>query len=310
MTSAVEVVNLRKSYGKLVAVDDVSFTVRPRTVFGIVGPNGAGKTTTIECLEGLRKPDDGKVSVLGMNPFAERARLFRKVGVQLQESSLYNRIRAREALKLFASLYDRPLAPDQILEDLGLKEKANTYYDRLSGGQKRKLLAALALVGNPELVLLDEPTTGLDPQSRRSFWATLRKFRDNGLTILLTTHDLQEAEEECDMVCLFERGKIVALGHPSALLREYGLGMRVTIPVKGISAENRQSLAGHPNLTRFEVVDDRAYLYGTGDDFVPSLTSTLREMGVNDVAIRPARLEDLYLILTGRGYSQEGEQSH
>ncbi len=301
MAPVVEVFRLRKSYGDLVAVEDVSFSVPPGSIFGMVGPNGAGKTTTVQCIVGLRLPDSGEISVLGMNPISDRPKMFRWVGVQFQEDTMYKRIRVREALKLFSSMYEQPLPPDQLLEEFGLKEKANSYFGELSGGEKRKLLAALALVGNPKLVILDEPTTGLDPQSRYNFWATLRKLRDKGLTVLLTTHNMQEAEEECDTVCIIDRGKIIAIGAPRDLLQQYGLGTLVTASTKDLSIE-RQMFTCCPNLTRFELVDDRVYLYGTGDDFVSSVLQTLQELGVRDMTVRPARLEDLYLILTGRGY--------
>jgi len=305
MMSVVKVSNLRKSYGSLVAVDNVSFSIQSRAIFGIVGPNGAGKTTIVECIEGLRSPEDGKISVLGMDPRSARERMFKQVGVQLQEYTMYKRIRAREALKLFASMYKQPLSPEQLLEEFELKERANSYYDQLSGGEKRKLLTALALVGNPELVILDEPTTGLDPHSRYRFWVTLRRFRDNGLTILLTTHNMQEAEEVCDVVCVIDSGRIVAMGTPKDLLQKYGLGTCVTAKVKDLTID-RQIFA-KINPTRLELIDDgTVHLYGTGDDFLSRALQILGELGAHDVTSRSANLEDLYFILIGREYKPEG----
>jgi ABC-2 type transport system ATP-binding protein len=305
MNPVVEVINLRKTYGEVVAVDGVSFSVEPQMIFTLVGPNGAGKTTTVECIEGLRSPDSGKIRVLGMDPFSQRSRIFRQVGVQLEKDTMYPRIRVKEALRLFASMYENPLSPDQLLKDFDLQDKASVYYDKLSGGQKHKLLTALALIGNPELVILDEPTTGLDPHSRRGLWVTLRKFREDGLTILLTTHNMKEAEEESDVVCIIDHGKIVAMGPPRKLLQESGLEMRIVAPIKGSSIE-RKMFANHPNVTKVEIFGDKIYIYGKGKDFSTSITQMLQAQGVFNLVVRQAGLEDLYLSLTGKEYRREG----
>jgi ABC-2 type transport system ATP-binding protein len=305
MQSAVEVVHLKKSYGSVRAVEDVSFTVAPGAIFGLVGPNGAGKTTTVECIEGLRSPDAGQVRVLGLEPVRDRFQLYRSLGVQLQENSLYNHIGAREALRLFGSFFESALPPDRLLQEFGLEDKADTWYGKLSGGQKRKLLTALALVGRPRLVLLDEPTTGLDPQSRIDFWDVLRRYRQEGLTVVLTTHDLLEAEEHCDQVCVVDQGRVVALGTPSRLISGHRLGIRVAARRPG-NGFDPAALAAHPAVTRVEVLEDRLYAFGEGDGFPGDVFQLLRSRGVEDVSSRQANLEDLYLILTGRGYRKEG----
>jgi ABC-2 type transport system ATP-binding protein len=305
MQPAVEVDHLKKSYGPVRAVEDVSFAVAPGTIFGLVGPNGAGKTTTVECIEGLRSPDSGRVRVLGLDPARDRSKVYRCLGVQLQESSLYNRIKVREALHLFASFHESALPPDALLRELGLEDKADTWYDKLSGGQKRKLLTALALVGKPRAVLLDEPTTGLDPQSRIGFWNVLRRYREEGLTVVLTTHDLLEAEEHCDEVCVVDQGRVVALGTPSRLIAGHRLGVRIAARRPG-NGFDPATLAVHPAVTRVEVLEDRLYAFGEGDGFPGDVFQLLRSRGVEDVSSRQANLEDLYLILTGRDYRKEG----
>ncbi|HYO15219.1 MAG TPA: ABC transporter ATP-binding protein [Thermoanaerobaculia bacterium] len=305
MKPAVDVVHLKKSYGPVRAVEDVSFAVEPGAIFGLVGPNGAGKTTTIECIEGLRSPDAGQVRVLGLDPVRSRFVLYRSLGVQLQENSLYSRIGAREALRLFGSFFASPLPPDRLLREFGLEDQAKTWYGKLSGGHKRKLLTALALVGRPRIVLLDEPTTGLDPQSRLNFWDVLRRYRDEGLTIVLTTHDLLEAEESCDVVCVIDQGRVVALGPPSRLIAGHRLGVRIAARRPG-NGFDPAALAAHPAVTRVEVLEDRVYAFGDGAGFPTDVFQLLRTHGVEDVSSRPANLEDLYLILTGRGYRKEG----
>lgn len=303
----VEVKDLRKTYGDLVAVDGVSFEVEAGTIFGLVGPNGAGKTTTVECIEGLRRPDGGKVRVFGYDPSSEHRRIYSQLGVQLQENGLHKNIQAREALRLFASMYQDPLPADRLLKEFGLESKAKARYESLSGGQKRKLQTALALVGRPRLLILDEPTSGLDPQSRRDFWASLERYRRSGLAILLTTHDMREAEDNCDVICIVDRGKVVTSGSPKALLEREKLGTRITVRVdagddRGGEAAARQALESLPGVSRIEAVAGRLHVYGEGDDFFKGALDILREQGLGDMSSRTANLEDLYLILTGRDY--------
>ncbi|WDZ87915.1 ABC transporter ATP-binding protein [Micromonospora cathayae] len=218
----IEVTNLHKRYGSQVAVRDVSFTVTAGEVFGVLGTNGAGKTTTVECVAGLRVPNGGGVSVLGLDPRADAARLRPRVGVQLQEAQLPDRIRVHEALDLYASFYPRPLDPDVLLDELGLLAQRGVAWRKLSGGQKQRLSIALALVGDPEVALLDELSTGLDPHGRREVWAVVERLRDRGVTILLVTHLMAEAERLCDRVAVIDAGRVVALDTPAALTRRYG----------------------------------------------------------------------------------------
>lgn len=307
MTALVEVKDLVKRYGDLRAVDGLGFEVHRQEIFALVGPNGAGKTTTVECIEGLRKADEGSIRVLGLDPARDHQQLYRRIGVQLQENSMYSRIRVGEALRLFASLYEKPLDPERLLEELDLAEKVRTYYSKLSGGQKRKLLTAVALVGDPELVILDEPTSGLDPKSRRDFWASLRRYRENGLTLLMTTHDMQEAEEHCDRVCIIDRGRIVRAGPPRELLQAFDLGVRVTASLNGKALDPR-ALERHTGATRVEVVGDQVFAYGNGDGFLPKVAEVFQSAGLGSIGSRPAGLEDLYLILTGRDFEQEHQQ--
>jgi len=213
----IEVTDLRKSYGSRVAVDGVSFTVERGEIFGILGTNGAGKTTTVECLQGLRQADSGEISVLGLDPAADRAALTRRVGVQLQESRLPAKLRVREALELFASFYPDPADVDVLLDQVDLRDHARVYFGKLSGGQKQRVSIALALVGNPELAILDELTTGLDPHARRETWRLVEGVRATGVTVLLVTHFMDEAERLCDRVAVFDAGRVVATGTPAEL---------------------------------------------------------------------------------------------
>ena len=213
----IEVTDLRKRYGNRVAVDGVSFSVERGEIFGILGTNGAGKTTTVECLQGLRQADAGELSVLGLNPATDRAALTRRVGVQLQESRLPAKLRVREALELFAAFYPDPADVDVLLDRLDLREHARRPFGKLSGGQKQRVSIALALVGNPELAILDELTTGLDPHARRDTWKLVEAVRDAGVTVLLVTHFMDEAERLCDRVALFDAGRVVATGTPTEL---------------------------------------------------------------------------------------------
>ncbi|MDS0133035.1 MULTISPECIES: ABC transporter ATP-binding protein [unclassified Amycolatopsis] len=213
----IEVTDLRKRYGTRVAVDGVSFTVERGEIFGILGTNGAGKTTTVECLQGLRRADGGTISVLGLDPATDHLALTRRVGVQLQESRLPAKLRVREALELFASFYPEPADIDVLLDQLGLRDHARSYFGKLSGGQKQRVSIALALVGQPELAILDELTTGLDPHARRETWQLVEGVRAAGVTVLLVTHFMDEAERLCDRVAIFDAGRVVATGTPTEL---------------------------------------------------------------------------------------------
>src|SRR4030043_1425854 len=227
MDTVIEVENLRKTYGSTVAVDDVSFQVNKGEIFGILGPNGAGKTTTVECLQGLRRPDSGNIRVLGLDPCREATALRRRIGSQLQESALPDRIKVWEALDLFASVTPDALDWRTLLEQWGLSEKRRASFGSLSGGQRQRLFIALALVNNPSVVFLDEMTTGLDPAARRVAWELIRAIREHGATVILVTHFMDEAEHLCDRLAIVDRGKIIASDSPQGLITRYAGEVRV-----------------------------------------------------------------------------------
>src|SRR3954447_7816528 len=214
----IQVSHIRKSYGATVAVSDVSFDVSQGEVFGLIGPNGAGKTTTMECVEGVRRPDAGQISILGLDPFRDVYQVQNRIGVQLQQAQLQKRIKVWEAVDLWASLYPKPLDGKRLLEQLGLADKRNAWFMTLLGGQKQRLFIALALINDPEVVFLDELTTGLDPQSRRAIWELVRDIRQRGKTVFLTTHLMEEAERFCDRVAIIEHGRIVDVDQPARLV--------------------------------------------------------------------------------------------
>lgn len=298
--SIVEVRELRKAYGPIVAVDDISFSVAENEVFGLVGPNGAGKTTTIECLEGLRDRDGGVVSVLGLDPGDAGADLRRRIGVQLQESSLFDRIRVQEALDLFASFYPQSIDWRPLIAQLGLGERLKAPFVKLSGGQKQRLFIALALVNDPELVFLDELSTGLDPQARRTMWDLVRSLRDKGKTVFLSTHFMEEAERLCDRVAIMDQGKIVALDTPENLIGGLGVETRVVFTAEDtIDAKQLESLA---NVTRVEASGDRVIVHGQGDRLVSEVVRSVEDHGwrFRDLRSEQPTLDDVFLALTGR----------
>src|SRR3984885_9128192 len=219
MLPVIQVSKVRKTYGSTVAVDEVSFEVNHGEIFGLIGPNGAGKTTTMECIEGLRTPDRGAISVLGLDPFRDVYKLQDRIGVQLQEAQLQKRIKVWEAVDLWASLYQRKtIDGERLLEQLGLAEKRDSWFMNLSGGQKQRLFIALALINDPEVVFLDELTTGLDPQARRAIWDLVRSIRERGKTVLLTTNLMEEAERLCDRVAIIENGRTIDVDSPEGLV--------------------------------------------------------------------------------------------
>ncbi len=297
--TVVQVDGLRKTYGDLVAVDGVCFEVEQGEVFGMVGPNGAGKTTTIECVEGLRKPDGGSITVLGMGPRQDGYRLRQRIGMQLQEAGLPDRLKVWEAMDLFASFYEKPVPWESLLERFGLAEKRKSYVGSLSGGQKQRLFIALALLNDPEVVFLDELTTGLDPQARRAMWDMIREIRDHGKTVFLTTHYMEEAEELCDRVAIMDHGRIVALDTPAALIRSIGGERRIRFTLKGDFDE--ASLRGLGSVSRVERRNDTITIYGSGDQFLSGVVSALEREKVlfTGLSVREPSLEDVFLTLTG-----------
>src|SRR5258707_9992772 len=240
MRSVIQVSGVRKTYGKTVAVDEVSFEVNDGEIFGLIGPNGAGKTTTMECIEGLRRPDRGAISVLGLDPFRDVYELQERIGVQLQQAQLQKRIKVWEAVDLWASLYrKKAIDRERLLEQLGLIEKRNAWFMTLSGGQKQRLFIALALINDPEVVFLDELTTGLDPQARRAIWELVRGIRERGKTVFLTTHLMEEAEKLCDRVAIIEHGKIIDIDTPGSLVNRHCPERTIVLATDDPTAEER-----------------------------------------------------------------------
>jgi ABC-2 type transport system ATP-binding protein len=296
----VEVERLRKTYGDVVAVEEVSFEVQEGEIFGMVGPNGAGKTTTIECVEGMRRPDSGRVSVLGLDPDRNGNALRPRIGAQLQTAALPERMRVWEALDLFASFYRRSADWNVLLERLGLAEKRSAFFSKLSGGQKQRLFICLALVNDPEVVFLDELTTGLDPQARRAIWDLVREVRGNGKTVFLTTHFMEEAERLCDRVAVMERGRIVALDTPANLIDSIGAETRIAFTAEGTFEPGW--LESLPTVTGIDSTDDRHVVRGTSDRVIVDVVNALSVKGVRfrDLRTEQPTLEDVFLKLTGR----------
>jgi ABC-2 type transport system ATP-binding protein len=296
----IEVSGIRKTYGATVAVSEVSFEVGEGEIFGLIGPNGAGKTTTMECVEGVRRPDRGEISILGLNPFRDVYRLQNRIGVQLQQAQLQKRIKVWEAVDLWASLYTKTVDADRLLEQLGLSAKRNAWFMTLSGGQKQRLFIALALINDPEVVFLDELTTGLDPQSRRAIWELVRAIRDRGKTVFMTTHLMEEAERLCDRVAIIEHGRIIEIGKPEDLVRRHCPERTVLLATDNALAEERLRMI--PSMDTVTRRDSQFTLHGKGDDFVTEVIHCLSESGIRVTDFRTVlpNLEDVFLKLTGR----------
>src|SRR3954453_10432461 len=294
----VEVTELRKSYGSRTVVDDVSFTVDEGEIFGILGPNGAGKTTTVECVEGLRVPDAGRVRVAGLDPVADHAAVTQVLGAQLQESELQSKLTVREALELYAALYPNPADWRPLAERLGPKEQLNTRFGVLSGGQKQRLFIALALVGNPRVVVLDELTTGLDPRARRDTWQIVEDVRARGVTVLLVTHFMEEAQRLCDRIALIDQGRITALDTPRGLISRTA-GSTIISFTPSAPLDDAE-LAALPALTSVEHKDGRITL-GGADETVTALLSLLarHRITAHQLRVTDATLDDAFLDLTG-----------
>jgi len=299
MTAIIEVTGLTKRYGSQAAVDGISFHVDQGEIFGILGPNGAGKTTAVECLEGLRKRDGGEVRILGLDPRTDAHRLHRRIGVQLQETQLPEKLKVGEALELYASFYPDPADWRELLERWGLTGKARAYFGKLSGGQKQRLFIALALVGNPEVVFLDELTAGLDPGARRATWDLISKVRAQGVTVVLVSHFMDEVEELCDRVAILERGRIAALDTPAGLVDRAGGEYRVRF--RPMASLDEQSLAALPGVIAVSRQNAQVTVTGTGD-FASAVTAELarRQVLVADLRIEGRSLDSAYVALTGR----------
>ena len=298
--AVIRVEHLRKTYGRTVAVDDISFEVGRGEVFGIVGPNGAGKTTTIECLEGLRTPDRGTLEVLGFRPGRDRIALSRRVGVQIQQAILPHQMKVREALGLFASFYPRVVDPNRLIEQLELTACRNTTFIKLSGGQRQRLFIALALIHDPEAVFLDEVTTGLDPQGRRVMWDLIRSINEQGKTILLTTHFMEEAERLCHRVAVMDHGRIIALDSPENLVRDLDVESKIVFSCK--DGWDPGALRALPTVRSVEAAGGRATVLGLGERFIADVVNFLTERRIPffDFRTDQPNLEDVFLKLTGR----------
>lgn len=304
--SIVEVSHIIKAYRDHTVVNDVSFDVNSGEVFGLIGPNGAGKTTTIECIEGLRRPDGGRVQVLGLDPVHQERQLRPLLGIQLQQANLPENLKVWEALDLYASFYENTLDWEQLLERLGLVEKRNSAFRKLSGGQKQRLFIALALLNDPQLVFLDELTTGLDPQARHTIWDLVRDVRLDGKTIFLTTHFMEEAERLCDRVAILDHGKIVALDTPANLVASLGLGERIIFTVLG--GRVPKGLLNLPQVTSVQDLGDQMIVFGHANGsngYAPLISEVVNGLTAEGVVFKDLRteqpnLEDVFLTLTGR----------
>ncbi|MFL5610384.1 MAG: ATP-binding cassette domain-containing protein [Gemmatimonadaceae bacterium] len=301
MPPVIAVNKLGKRYGRTIAVDDVSLEVFEGEIFGLIGPNGAGKTTTMECVEGNRVPDKGTISVLGFDPRRDANVLRQRIGVQHQEAHLQKRIKVWEAVDLWRSLYTRAVDADALLERLGLATKRNAWFMTLSGGQKQRLFIALALIHEPEVVFLDELTTGLDPQARRAIWSLVTGIRDRGTTVFLTTHLMEEAERLCDRVAIIEHGRIIEMGTPADLVQRHCPERRVVF-----TSDDDNVLARMQALGAIERAEGAVAIYtghGAGDDFVTEVINLIAREGIRVRGFRTEipTLEDVFLKLTGHG---------
>ncbi|MEV1065849.1 ABC transporter ATP-binding protein [Streptomyces sp. NPDC050263] len=293
----IEVTDLRKSYDGRAVVDGVSFTVEEGEIFGILGPNGAGKTTTVSCVEGLRAPDAGRVRVTGLDPVADHARVARVLGAQLQQSELQPKLTVREALELYASFYPSPLDWAPLAERLGLAPKLATRFGKLSGGQQQRLFIALALIGDPRVVVLDELTTGLDPRARRDTWELIEDVRASGVTVLLVTHFMEEAQRLCDRIAVIDKGRVLALDTPGGLIRR-SAGATVIGFTPSAELDDRE-LNALPGLVSLDHKDGRVSLSGTDETVNAVITLLARHrITAHQLRVLDATLDDAFLDLT------------
>ncbi len=300
-TPVISVSHLGKSYGSTVAVDDLSLEVYKGEVFGLIGPNGAGKTTTMECVEGLRKADRGTISVLGLDPRRDATALEQRIGVQHQEAQLQKRIKVWEAVDLWSALYVKVVDTEALLGRLGLEAKRNARFMTLSGGQKQRLFIALAMIHDPEVIFLDEVTTGLDPQARRTIWGLITDMKERGKTVFLTTHLMEEAERLCDRVAIIDHGRLVEVGTPADLVEKHCPQRSVVFTSEGNGAAER--LAGGIGVLSATSEGCTHTLRGEGDDFVTHVINLIARENIQVTGFRTElpTLEDVFLKLTGHG---------
>ncbi|HUQ18860.1 MAG TPA: ABC transporter ATP-binding protein [Gemmatimonadaceae bacterium] len=296
----IQVSGVKKRYGSTIAVADVSFEVMDGEIFGLIGPNGAGKTTTMECVEGLRTPDEGAITVLGLDPFRDSYKLRDRIGIQLQEAQLQKRIKVWEAVYLWVELYRKKKEDgDLVMAQLGLTDKRNARFTTLSGGQKQRLFIALALITDPDIVFLDELTTGLDPQSRRAIWDRVKDIRDRGKTVLMTTHLMEEAERLCDRVAIIDHGRIIDVDSPERLVNKYCAERTVDLATDDATAES--VFRSMPQVTDVTRNNGRLMIHGNGEDLV---TNVIRSLSDNRIRVTDFRtilpnLEDVFIKVTG-----------
>ena len=302
-----QVKNLCKNYGELVAVQKANFTVYPQQVFCLVGPNGAGKTSIIDCVVGLKTPDSGDIHLFGKRiPDLRRRKDIRsRIGIQFQEDSLYNDIRVREALRLYAKMYQDPVDPDELIDILDLQRQQKTPYKDLSGGEKRRLLIAIALVGKPALLILDEPSSNLDPHLRRQLWDVLNQYCRQGLTIVMTTHNMQEAQQYSDVVCVMNEGQIIASGSVPQLLEKFQLNLKIEVETE----VDPETLADCPGATHVDDSSQGVCIYGKDEVFKNSVIDRLNSLSIHQFSVKTADLEDVYLFATGSRYMRYGHKN-
>ena len=311
MADVIRVESLTKTYDDLVAVDHVSFSVRQGEVFGILGPNGAGKTTTLECIEGLLEPTAGAISVLGMDVARDGEAIKRRIGVQLQASAYFDYLTLREILDLFALIYGAESEPGELLAPVGLVDKADTTVAKLSGGQQQRFALAATLVNDPELVFLDEPTAGLDPQARRNLWGTVQRMNREGRTVVMTTHYMEEAEFLCDRVAIMDRGRIVALDTPANLVQSLSVPYRITV---GLETDGRRPDGLRSLAAVVEVGEDSSgrVVLSSSDttETIPALMDWVSGSGcsLGHLEVATATLEDVFLSLTGSALGRENSE--
>jgi ABC-2 type transport system ATP-binding protein len=304
--TAISVSHLKKTYGNVKAVDDVSFEVAEGEIFGMLGPNGAGKTTTVECITGLRHPDGGAISVLGLDPQVDGDALHPVVGVQLQSSTFPDKLKVSEILDMYQSFYPNPANPEELAQALTIDEKLGSYYKTLSGGQKQRLSVALALIGQPKVAVLDEMTTGLDPQGRLDTWELIERTRDRGTTVILVTHYMEEAERLCDRVALIDYGRIIALDTPEGLAEKVTGGKQVRFVPS--SPFDDQLLKALPEVNTVEHQGKHVKIVGSGQ-LINVVIQTLAQNGIEalDIQSEGATLEDAFVKLTGRHIHENKE---
>ena len=305
-TPTLQINALHKNYGELVAVQGVSFAVYPQQVFCLVGPNGAGKTSIIDCIVGLKKPDSGDIHVFGekITNLRRRRDIRSRIGIQFQEDSLYNDIQVREALRLYAKMYQEPIDPDELIDIFELQRQQKTAYKDLSGGEKRRLLIAIALVGKPALLILDEPSSNLDPHLRRQLWDVLNHYRSEGLTIVMTTHNMQEAQQYSDVICIIDQSQIIASGSLPQLLEQFQLNLKIEVETEVDPA----TLADCPGMTYVDVNSQGACIYGKDEVFKNAVIDRLNSLNIHQFSVKTADLEDVYLFATGSRYMHFGQK--